>query len=138
MLIFGKALYKAGQFRATRRSTPNGEGAMQKAVRKAEAANIEAIANAAASGKPAPASGVPKARAAVVVAEDHVAAPGRLMGDGGPSFARACPLLARSRLRQLFNNLISAGKERRRHSEAECFRRLEVDHQLEFGRALHW
>ena len=77
----------------TRRSTPNGEGAMQKAVRKAEAANIEAIANAAASGKPAPASGVPKARAAVVVAEDHVAAPGRLMGDGGPSFARACPLL---------------------------------------------
>ena len=47
---------------------------MQKAVRKAEAANIEAIANAAASGKPAPASGVPKARAAVVVAEDHVAA----------------------------------------------------------------
>src|SRR3974377_1279059 len=43
----------------------------------------------------------------------------------------------RSRLRQLFNNLISAGKERRRHSEAKCLSRLEVDHQLEFGRALH-
>ena len=41
-------------------------------------------------------------------------------------------------LRQLFNNLISAGKERRRHSEAKCLSRLEVDHQLEFGRALHW
>src|SRR6516225_3201795 len=34
-------------------------------------------------------------------------------------------------LRQLFNNLISAGKERMRHSEAEC---LEVDDQLEFCR----
>ena len=46
--------------------------------------------------------------------------------------------LAGSRLRQLFNDLISAGKERRRHSEAECLSGLEVDHQLEFGRALHW
>ena len=46
-------------------------------------------------------------------------------------------LWARSRLRQLFNNLISAGKERRRHCEAERLGRLEVDHQLEFGRALH-
>src|SRR3974390_613510 len=45
---------------------------------------------------------------------------------------------ATSRLRQLFNNLISARKERRRHSEVECLSRLEVDHQLEFGRALHW
>src|SRR3974377_2080869 len=43
----------------------------------------------------------------------------------------------RSRLRQLFNNLISAGKERRRHSEAKCLSRLEVDHQLKFSRALH-
>src|SRR3974377_189066 len=43
-----------------------------------------------------------------------------------------------SRLRQLFNNLVSAGKERRRHNEADCLSRLEVDHQLEFGRALHW
>ena len=40
--------------------------------------------------------------------------------------------------RQLFNNLISAGKERRRYSEPECLGRLEVDHQLVFGRALHW
>ena len=39
---------------------------------------------------------------------------------------------------QLFNNLISAGKQRRRHSEAECLSRLEVDHQLVFGRVLHW
>jgi hypothetical protein len=45
---------------------------MQKAVRKAEAANIEAIANAAASGKPAPRSGVPAAKAAVEVAKDHL------------------------------------------------------------------
>src|SRR6516225_11634989 len=36
-------------------------------------------------------------------------------------------------LRQLFNNLISAAKERMRHSEAEC---LEVDDQLEFCRLL--
>src|SRR6516162_8288833 len=42
-----------------------------------------------------------------------------------------------NRRRQLFKNLISAGKERRRHSEAECLSRLEVDHQLVFGRALH-
>src|SRR5215471_21484654 len=39
---------------------------------------------------------------------------------------------------QLFNDLISAGKERRRHSEAKCLGRLEVDHQLVFGRVLHW
>src|SRR6516162_9705023 len=39
---------------------------------------------------------------------------------------------------QLFNNLISAGQERRRHSEAKCLGRFEVDHQLVFGRALHW
>src|SRR5262249_17273427 len=44
---------------------------------------------------------------------------------------------ASSRHRQLFNNLIGAGKQRRRNSEAECLGRLEVDHQLEFGRALH-
>jgi hypothetical protein len=74
MLIFGKALYKAGQFRATRRSTPNGEGAMQKAVGKVVEANIEAIANAAATGKPAPRSDVPAAKLAVEVATDHLAA----------------------------------------------------------------
>src|SRR3974390_2239535 len=44
---------------------------------------------------------------------------------------------ARGRLRQLFNNLISARKERRRHSEAERLSGLEVDDQLEFGPALH-
>jgi len=52
--------------------------------------------------------------------------------------AAACPLWASNRHRLLFNNLVSAGKQRRRHSEAKCFRRLEVDHQLIFGRALHW
>ena len=55
-----------------------------------------------------------------------------------------CPLYtsqkraSTSALRQLFNNLIGAGKERRRHGEADCLSGLEVDHQLEFGRALHW
>src|SRR3974390_2680945 len=44
---------------------------------------------------------------------------------------------ARSRLRQLINNLISARNERRRHSEADRLSGLEVDHQLKFSRALH-
>src|SRR6516165_8835895 len=48
------------------------------------------------------------------------------------------PLRAMNRHRQLFNYLISAGKERRRHSEAKCLGGLEVDHQLVFGCALHW
>jgi len=37
----------------------------------------------------------------------------------------------------LFNNLINAGKERRRYSEAERFSGLEAYRQLEFGRALN-
>src|SRR3974390_3112850 len=37
----------------------------------------------------------------------------------------------------LFYNFISAGEERRGHGEAERLSGLEVDHQLEFGRALH-
>ena len=40
--------------------------------------------------------------------------------------------------KRLFDNRISAGEKRRRHSEADCLSGLEVDHQLEFGRALHW
>jgi hypothetical protein len=47
---------------------------LQKAVRKAEAAHIDAIAKAAALEKAAPTSGVPRARQAVTVAEDHLAA----------------------------------------------------------------
>src|SRR6516165_2619770 len=43
-----------------------------------------------------------------------------------------------NRRRLLFNNLISAGKERMWHSEAKRLGGLEVDHQLEFGRTLHW
>jgi hypothetical protein len=46
--------------------------ALTKAVTMAEAAHLDAIAEAAASGAPVPASGVPKAREAVVVAQDHV------------------------------------------------------------------
>ena len=42
-----------------------------------------------------------------------------------------------NRRRLLFNNLISAGKERMWHSEAKRLGGVEVDHQLEFGRALH-
>ena len=36
------------------------------------------------------------------------------------------------------NDLVRAGKERRRHVEAECLRGLEVDDKLEFGRLLDW
>ena len=42
------------------------------------------------------------------------------------------------RTSQLFDDLISARKERMRHSEAQRLGGLEVDHQLEFGRILHW
>ena len=37
-----------------------------------------------------------------------------------------------------FDHVISAGKKRRRHREADCLGGLEVDHQLEFRRALYW
>src|SRR5216684_213219 len=36
----------------------------------------------------------------------------------------------------LFNHLVSAGEQRGRDSEAECFGSLEIDDQLEFGRLL--
>src|SRR6516165_999687 len=54
------------------------------------------------------------------------------------NYTPSCLVWAMNRHCKLFNNLISAGKERRRHSEAKCLGRLEVDHQLVFGRALHW
>ena len=34
-------------------------------------------------------------------------------------------------------DLISAGEQRGRHSEADRFRGLEIDNKLEFGRRLH-
>jgi hypothetical protein len=36
------------------------------------------------------------------------------------------------------DHLVGAGEERGRHGEAERSRGLEVDHQFEFGRRLHW
>src|SRR5450631_4114332 len=35
-----------------------------------------------------------------------------------------------------FDHLVGAGKQRRRHGEAECFRRVEVYRQLELGALL--
>jgi hypothetical protein len=41
------------------------------------------------------------------------------------------------RLAHLFNHLVGAREERRRHVEAERLRSLEVDDQLELGRRLN-
>src|SRR5262245_30986940 len=38
----------------------------------------------------------------------------------------------------LFNNFVSARKERRRDGQAERFGGLQVNRQFEFGRGLHW
>jgi hypothetical protein len=50
----------------------------------------------------------------------------------------AMSALGQKRTSSLFNHLVGAGEQRRRHFEAECFRGLEIDHQLIFGRRLHW
>src|SRR3989454_6737978 len=53
----------------------------------------------------------------------------------GPDFHR----LDRTSLRlaHSFDHLVGAGKHRRRQIEAERLGRLEIDHQLVFGRRLH-
>jgi NAD(P)-dependent dehydrogenase (short-subunit alcohol dehydrogenase family) len=40
--------------------------------------------------------------------------------------------------RQLFDHLVGGGEERGRDRNAESRAGLEVDHQIEFGRPLHW
>ena len=42
----------------------------------------------------------------------------------------------RSKMYLLFDHLVGAREQRRRHGEAEFFRGLEIDHQLKFGRLL--
>src|SRR6266571_5091380 len=37
-----------------------------------------------------------------------------------------------------FDHLVGAGKQRWRHSQSEGLRSLEIDHQLELSRLLHW
>ena len=38
---------------------------------------------------------------------------------------------------ELFDHLVGAGKQRWRNGEAECFRGLEIDSQIEIGALLH-
>jgi hypothetical protein len=38
----------------------------------------------------------------------------------------------------LFDHLVSSGKQRRRHCEAEHFGGSEIDDQIELGRLKHW
>src|SRR5262245_37712072 len=50
----------------------------------------------------------------------------------------SCLLLAKIGHEPLFDNLIGAGKYRRRNCEAHCLRGFEIDHQFVLGRCLHW
>ena len=56
------------------------------------------------------------------------------------SATRRCPLCANSghaARKTLFDHLVGARKQRRRHSKAERLGGLQVDHQFVFGRCLH-
>jgi hypothetical protein len=39
---------------------------------------------------------------------------------------------------RLFDHLVDAGEQRRRHGQAKRLRGLEIDDQIEFGRLLDW
>jgi hypothetical protein len=45
--------------------------------------------------------------------------------------------MQRSKYQPLFNHLVGAREQRRRHGEAERFGGLHIDRQLKFGRRLH-
>ena len=45
--------------------------------------------------------------------------------------------LCQKRTSALFDHLVGAGEQRRRHGEAERLGGLEIDHQLVLGRRLH-
>jgi hypothetical protein len=42
-----------------------------------------------------------------------------------------------SKIASLFDHLVGAGEQRRRHFEAQRLRGLEIDHQFILGRCLH-
>src|SRR6266404_3038017 len=52
-------------------------------------------------------------------------------------FAPNCDMQLNS-IHWLFDYVVGAAEQRRRHGEAERFRGLEVDHQFELFRGLNW